>query len=57
MFIGTETTPNPNSMKFLPQKEVLPERLGTGMVIMMLTAIFVALIVYQICCVVFPTER
>ena len=34
MFIGTETTPNPNSMKFLPQgKEVLPEEYGTGMYI------------------------
>ena len=32
LFIGTESTPNPHSMKFLPQgKEVLPEKFGTGM--------------------------
>ena len=32
MFIATETTPNPHSMKFLPGKEVLPEAFGTGLV-------------------------
>ena len=31
LFINTETTPNPHSMKFLPQQEVLPEKFGTGM--------------------------
>jgi len=31
LFIKTETTPNPNSMKFLPGKEVLPIDFGTGM--------------------------
>lgn len=31
LFINTETTPNPQSMKFLPGKEVLPEAYGTGM--------------------------
>ena len=31
IFINTETTPNPHSMKFLPQTEVLPEKFGTGM--------------------------
>lgn len=31
LFINTETTPNPHSMKFLPQREVLPEKFGTGM--------------------------
>jgi Fe-S cluster biogenesis protein NfuA len=31
IFIQTETTPNPQSLKFLPQdKEVLPEKYGTG---------------------------
>eukprot|EP01040_Poterioochromonas_malhamensis_P008185 gene8188-8854_t len=31
IFIQTETTPNPQSLKFLPQdKEVLPEAFGTG---------------------------
>lgn len=33
MFIATETTPNPHSMKFMPGQEVLPEEQGTGMVI------------------------
>lgn len=28
IFINTETTPNPQSMKFLPGQEVLPEALG-----------------------------
>lgn len=31
LFIDTETTPNPQSMKFLPGREVLPEASGTGM--------------------------
>lgn len=31
VFINTETTPNPQSMKFLPGQEVLPEAFGTGM--------------------------
>eukprot|EP01038_Epipyxis_sp_PR26KG_P013266 gene13266-17772_t len=32
LFIDTETTPNPHSMKFIPSvKEVLPEKNGTGM--------------------------
>lgn len=31
IFIDTETTPNPQSMKFLPGREVLPESQGTGM--------------------------
>lgn len=31
IFINTETTPNPQSMKFLPGQEVLPETFGTGM--------------------------
>ena len=31
VFINTETTPNPHSMKFLPGQEVLPEEYGTGM--------------------------
>ena len=32
LFIGTEVTPNPHSMKFLPQgMKVLPEEFGTGM--------------------------
>ena len=31
LFIDTETTPNPQSMKFLPGREVLPESSGTGM--------------------------
>ena len=31
LFIETETTPNPQSMKFLPGQEVLPEEHGTGM--------------------------
>lgn len=31
LFIDTETTPNPQSMKFLPGREVLPESGGTGM--------------------------
>ncbi len=30
MFIQTETTPNPQSLKFLPGREVLPEEHGTG---------------------------
>lgn len=30
IFIETESTPNPNSIKFLPGKEVLPESYGTG---------------------------
>jgi NFU1 iron-sulfur cluster scaffold homolog, mitochondrial len=30
MFIQTETTPNPLSLKFLPGREVLPEEHGTG---------------------------
>ena len=30
IFIDTESTPNPHSMKFLPGKEVLPEESGTG---------------------------
>jgi hypothetical protein len=31
-FIKTETTPNPESMKFLPDTTVLPAEYGTGMV-------------------------
>jgi Fe-S cluster biogenesis protein NfuA len=31
LFVNTESTPNPQSMKFLPGKEVLPEAYGTGM--------------------------
>lgn len=31
IFIDTEATPNPQSMKFLPGQEVLPEEFGTGM--------------------------
>lgn len=31
MFIQTETTPNPHSLKFTPGVEVLPEEYGTGM--------------------------
>lgn len=31
IFIKTESTPNPQSMKFLPGREVLPENYGTGM--------------------------
>lgn len=31
MFIQTEKTPNPSSLKFLPGVEVLPERYGSGM--------------------------
>ena len=34
LFIDTETTPNPQSMKFLPGREVLPESSGTGMYFM-----------------------
>ena len=30
MFIQTETTPNPSSLKFLPGRDVLPEEHGTG---------------------------
>lgn len=30
IFINTESTPNPNSLKFLPGREVLPEEFGTG---------------------------
>ena len=30
IFINTESTPNPNSIKFLPGKEVLPESYGSG---------------------------
>ena len=30
IFINTETTPNPNSIKFLPGREVLPEKYGSG---------------------------
>ena len=33
LFIDTETTPNPNSLKFKPGKEVLPENYGTGVYI------------------------
>ena len=33
IFISSEATPNPHSMKFLPGKEVLPENFGTGMYI------------------------
>lgn len=32
MFIQTESTPNPDSLKFLPGQEVLPEAFGTGVV-------------------------
>lgn len=31
MFINTERTPNPQSMKFIPDEVVLPESYGTGM--------------------------
>lgn len=31
IFIDSESTPNPHSMKFLPGSEVLPEMAGTGM--------------------------
>ena len=31
IFIDSESTPNPHSMKFLPGSEVLPEIAGTGM--------------------------
>eukprot|EP01041_Mallomonas_annulata_P009369 gene9369-19431_t len=31
IFINTETTPNPHSMKFLPGQVILPENFGTGM--------------------------
>jgi NFU1 iron-sulfur cluster scaffold homolog, mitochondrial len=31
IFIDTEATPNPQSMKFIPGQEVLPEEYGTGM--------------------------
>lgn len=31
-FIKTETTPNPESIKFLPDTVVLPPEYGTGMV-------------------------
>jgi hypothetical protein len=31
IFVNTETTPNPQSMKFLPGQEILPESFGTGM--------------------------
>lgn len=31
IFINTESTPNPQSMKFIPGQEVLPETFGTGM--------------------------
>jgi len=31
LFIDTETTPNPQSLKFIPGREVLPESSGTGM--------------------------
>ena len=31
LFINTESTPNPQSLKFLPGREVLPESFGTGM--------------------------
>jgi len=31
MFVDTEATPNPQSMKFITGKEVLPEEFGTGM--------------------------
>ena len=31
IFIDSESTPNPNSMKFMPGCEVLPEAAGTGM--------------------------
>ena len=32
MFIQTEVTPNPASLKFLPNRSVLSEEHGTGMV-------------------------
>lgn len=31
VFVNVEVTPNPQSLKFLPGKEVLPESYGTGM--------------------------
>ena len=31
IFIDTETTPNPQSMKFIPGREILPESAGTGL--------------------------
>jgi len=31
MFVDAETTPNPQSMKFITGKDVLPEEFGTGM--------------------------
>ena len=31
LFIDTETTPNPHSMKYLPGQTILPESYGTGM--------------------------
>ena len=31
IFIDSESTPNPHSMKFMPGCEVLPEVAGTGM--------------------------
>ena len=31
IFINSETTPNPHSMKFLPGQEILPEEHGTGL--------------------------
>lgn len=31
VFVNVEVTPNPQSLKFLPGKEVLPETYGTGM--------------------------
>lgn len=30
IFIQTESTPNPNSLKFLPQREVLTDKFGPG---------------------------
>ena len=31
LYLQTEKTPNPNSLKFISEKEVLPEKFGTGM--------------------------
>jgi hypothetical protein len=30
LFIRTEQTPNPHSLKFLPDMQVLPNNMGTG---------------------------
>ena len=32
IFVKTETTPNPQSLKFLTGEQILPAHLGTGMV-------------------------